>query len=262
MTGPVDGAASGTPIPAGYEDLPHTLVKLRARRRAIARNLTAAAAVPSLTADVRVDLSAVLAAREEHNGRRVIGEAKASLQAFIVVAAVDALGAHPDLNATFTDAEIIRWSTVNVGIAVDTPGGLVVPVIRNAERLDVAEMAQAIADLAERGRAGSLELIDLQGGTFTLSNPGAVGPCLRAEALLNPPQTALLGLPGMRREPLVVTDDAGVERLEIRSVLDPSLTFDHRAVDGGEAVRFLVDLRDRLQSWTLARYRQPAAVDR
>ena len=221
--------------------------------------MATAAAVPSLTADVRVDLGLVLALREEHNAARLAaGGEKASVQAFVARAAVEALRDHPDLNAMFTDTELIRWSAVNLGFAVDAPGGLVVPVIRDAQSLGVVEISAAIADLARKAREGTLESTDLQGGTFTISNPGAVGPCLRAEALLNPPQTGLLGLPGLRREPVVVQGPDGDERVEIRSVMDPSLTFDHRAVDGGEAIRFLVGVRDRLQTWPLADYLRPA----
>lgn len=261
MTSPTPQATARGGLPPGYEELPHTVVRLRARRRAVARNLTVAAGIPSLTADVRVDLTAALAVRAEYNDRRAAdGAAKTSLQAFIARAAVDALLAHPDLNATYTETELIRWSTVNLAIAVDSPVGLVVPVIGDAQRLGVAKIGEAIADLARRSRDGSLGLADLQGGTFTLSNPGAVGPSLRAEALLNPPQTALLGLPGVRREPLVVDVD-GQERLEIRSVLDLSLTFDHRAIDGGEAIRYLVAVRERLQRWSLSDYRRPAVTD-
>ncbi|MEI4273163.1 2-oxo acid dehydrogenase subunit E2 [Klenkia sp. LSe6-5] len=236
-------------------------MRFRARRRAIARNMAIAAAVPSLTADVRVDLTRVLDVRAALNTERTaVGEPKLSVQSFIARAAVDALAEHPDLNSTFTDAALLRWQPVNLSIAVDTTGGLVVPVIRNAQRLGVVQLASAIADLADRAKTGSLELSDLTGGTFTLSNPGAIGPSLRAEALLNPPQTALLGLPGMRREPVVVQHGDGREEVRISSVLDLSLTFDHRAVDGGEPIRYLVAVRDRLQRWSSTEYGPPTAA--
>jgi pyruvate/2-oxoglutarate dehydrogenase complex dihydrolipoamide acyltransferase (E2) component len=240
------------PVPAGYEGVAHTPVRLTARRRAIARNLAAAAAIPSLTADVQADLTALLAARVEWNAAHP--DEKLSVLAFLAKACVHALSAHPDLNATFTDSALIRWDTVNLGIAVDAPGGLVVPVIRDAQHLDVRELGSAIKDLAARARNRGLTATDLTGGTFTVSNPGAVGPCLRAEALLNPPQVALLGLPGVRRVPVVVTGADGAETVAIRSVICPSLTFDHRAVDGGEVIRFLSTLTATIQSWTLADY--------
>ena len=136
---------------------------------------------------------------------------------------------------------------------MDAPGGLVVPVIKNAQTLDVRGIGRAVRTLAERARDGSLGLEDLTGGTFTLSNPGAVGPTLRAEALLNPPQVALLGLPGLRRIPVVVTTE-GHESIEVRPVLCPSLTFDHRALDGADVVRYLAALTARVEEWTLDDY--------
>ncbi|TWH09567.1 2-oxoglutarate dehydrogenase E2 component (dihydrolipoamide succinyltransferase) [Rhodococcus rhodochrous J45] len=235
-------------LPVGYDDVPHVLERLRPRRRAIARNLTASAAVPSLTADMRVDLTQLLSIRSQWVGP------KPSVLAFIAKAAVSTLLEFPNLNASFGERQLIRWSTVNLGVAVDSPDGLMVPVIRNAQDLGVARIAENIAELAERARAGALSLEDLQGGTFTLSNPGAVGPSLRAEALLNVPQVALLGLPGLRREPIVVGRGED-ETVEIRTIVDPSLTFDHRALDGGEVLRYLVSLREKLETWSTDEYR-------
>ncbi|MGW4477990.1 2-oxo acid dehydrogenase subunit E2 [Rhodococcus triatomae] len=243
----MSGQLATSDLPAGYHDVPHVAERLRPRRRAIARNLTAAAAVPSLTADMRVDLTQLLAVRSQWVGR------EPSVLAFIAKAAVATLADFPGLNASYGDRQLIRWSTVNLGVAVDSPDGLMVPVIRDAQTLGVDRIAERIADLARRARSGELELADLAGGTFTISNPGAVGPSLRAEALLNVPQVALLGLPGLRREPVVV-GEGQEENVAIRTVLDPSLTFDHRALDGGEVLRYLTSLRDRLESWSLAEY--------
>jgi pyruvate/2-oxoglutarate dehydrogenase complex dihydrolipoamide acyltransferase (E2) component len=241
--------ADAVALPSGYEDVPHTVERLRARRRAIARNLTAAAAIPSLTADMQFDLTRLLSIRAEWDSGP-----KPSVLAFLAKASVASLDDHPDLNATYGERELIRWSTVNLGVAVDAPGGLVVPVIRDAQTLSVTQIAEAVKDLATRARAKELALADLQGGTFTLSNPGAVAPSLRAEALLNPPQVALLGLPGMRRMPVVVDSDEG-ERIEARTVLAPSLTFDHRALDGGTALRYLDSVREKVEGWRAADYR-------
>lgn len=251
-TAPAETEGTGPLLPEGYADVPHDVVRLKARRRAAARNLTVAAAIPSLTADMQVDLTALLAARAEWNAAHP--DEKVSVLAFLARVCVHALGAHPDLNATYTDTALIRWSTVNLAVAVDSPGGLVVPVIRDAQHLGLRELGAAIRDLAERARNRGLGAADLTGGTFTLSNPGAVGPSLRAEALLNPPQVALLGLPGTRRTPVVVAGPGGAETVEIRSVICPSLTFDHRAFDGGEAIRYLMTLTAAVQAWTLADY--------
>lgn len=241
-------------VPAGYESVPYTSVRLRPRRRAIARNLEIAGAIPSLTADMQMDMTNLLTARTEWNqaeGRRE--EDRLSVMAFVAKAALSALTEFPSLNATYTDKAILEWAPVHLGVAVDAPGGLVVPVIRDAQSLGVEAIGRQVRDLAERARDGKLGLDDLSGGTFTLSNPGSVGPTLRAEALLNPPQVALLGLPGMRRIPIVV-GSGDQESIEIRPVLCPSLTFDHRALDGGEAVRYLSALTSRVHDWKLQDY--------
>ena len=249
----ISPAAAEPSVPAGYEGVPHERVRLKLRRRTIARNLTVAASIPSLTADVQVDLTALLAARQEWNSEPGC-PVRLSVLSFLARAAVATLLEFPDLNATFLDTELIRWATVNLGIAVDTPTGLVVPVIRDAQKYSVREIGELIRDIGARARDGDISSGELSGGTFTLSNPGSVGPCIRAEALLNPPQVALLGIPGVCREPVVVTDDSGAESIQIRSILRPSLSFDHRAIDGGEAIRFLMRFRDKIQGWSLEQY--------
>jgi pyruvate dehydrogenase E2 component (dihydrolipoamide acetyltransferase) len=235
-------------VPSGYEDVPHERVKLKLRRRAVARNLTIAAAIPSLTADVRVDMTSLTNVRRRWNEQ---SRNRLSFLSFLARAAVCTLLEFPDLNATFLDTEILRWQTVNLGIAVDTPTGLVVPVIRDAQQQSVAEIGERIRDIGSRAREGGIRPAELTAGTFTVSNPGSVGPAIRAEALLNPPQVGLLGFPGVSREPSVITDADRRESIEIRSILRPSLTFDHRAIDGGEAVRFLVSFRDKVECWTM-----------
>lgn len=227
----------------GYEGVPHRSTRMRPRRRAIARNLEASAAVPTLTADMQVDLTntdRVRAGWPDDLG------ARPSLMAILCHDAARALREHPDLNASLDGDNVVHWDTVNLGVAVDTPGGLVVPVIRDAQDQSAGELTQKIVALADRARSGMLELTDLQAGTFTVSNPGSVGPSLRAEAFLNLPQVAILGLPGVRRVPLAVDTNEG-EQVEIRRVINLSLSFDHRALDGGEAIRFLMTVRDRLE---------------
>jgi pyruvate/2-oxoglutarate dehydrogenase complex dihydrolipoamide acyltransferase (E2) component len=246
-------AAPEPAVPDGYEGVPHERVRLKMRRRAAARNLTVSASIPSLTADVQVDLTVLLAVRHEWNSQPGC-PGRLSVFAFLARAAASTLLEFPDLNATFLDTELIRWTTVNLGIAVDTARGLVVPVIRDAQKYGVQQIGDFVRDLGARARDGGISSGELSGGTFTLSNPGSIGPAIRAEALLNPPQVALLGFPGVSREPVVVTDASGAESIEIRSILRPSLTFDHRALDGGEAIRFLVGFRDKVQGWNLEQY--------
>lgn len=247
-----------TPASAGNDGLePHRSVRHTAHRRTVAKAMTRAAEVPTLTADVRVDLTRLRGIRESWATDR---GPRPSVFALLVWNAVRALSLHPQLNASWTDEALLVWEHVNLGVAVDTPKGLIVPVIRHAESLTAPQLTAAIADLAERARTRSLTLADMQDGTFTVSNPGAIGPTLRAEALLNVPQVGLLGLPGITREPVVVTT-GGTERVEIRSVISPSLTFDHRALDGADAVRYLVGLRDLIESTDVEDYLTPAAPE-
>src|SRR4030095_9404837 len=118
----------------------------------------------------------------------------------------------------------------------------------SAETRSLEDMDAAITDLAERARSGTLQASELEGGTFTISNPGALGPVLRAEAILNPPQVALLGLPAMVRAPVAIENSPGQYVVEVRPLLRASLTFDHRALDGGQVIRFLNDLKQALES--------------
>jgi pyruvate/2-oxoglutarate dehydrogenase complex dihydrolipoamide acyltransferase (E2) component len=218
--------------------IPHSL-----RRKTIAQRMMDAASIPTLTADMEIDLSALMA----HRARLKSGGSAPSIMALIAHAAVQSLKAHPRLNAHWQEDAILQWEAIHLGIAVDTDDGLMVPVIRNAETLEASELTSAIADLAERARQGGLKASDLEGGTFTLSNPGALGPTVRAEALLNPPQIALLGLPGIIYAPKAVPDGEGW-KVDVRPLIRPSLSFDHRALDGGPVIAFLNDLKQRIEA--------------
>lgn len=224
------------PVPVDAELVPHSL-----RRRTIAARMVQAAAIPSLTADMEVDLSALMALRKQPQGRGV------SVLGLIAHAAAGALLEHPRLNAHWRDDAVVQFRSIHLGIAVDTPDGLVVPVIRNAERLSPLGLTEAIAEIGAKARDGQLRPDDLDGASFTISNPGSLGPVVRAEALLNPPQVALLGLPGIVHEPRAIRDGAGWAT-SVRPIMRPSLTFDHRALDGGPVIAFLNTLKARIES--------------
>jgi 2-oxoglutarate dehydrogenase E2 component (dihydrolipoamide succinyltransferase) len=245
--GPAPGADG---LPAGYEDVPHEVVATTRVRRLIAEHMVRSRQTAAhMTTEVDVDLSAVIRARTELNEARLAaGASKLSFLPFIARAACVALGEHPDLNATFLGERTIHWQAVNLGIAVDTPEGLLVPVIRGCERLTAPTIGDAIADLAERARSRRLVPDDLAGGTFTLSNPGSVG-AVSAPAIINQPQVAILGVPAIQRRPWVIADEYGEEAVAIRSILRLAVTFDHRAVDGAGATRFAVAVKDRLEDW-------------
>jgi len=162
---------------------------------------------------------------------------------FIVKATVDALKAHPGLNASVDGDSIIYHPTVNVGIAVAVEQGLVVPVIRNAEEKNVLGIATAIRDLAERARTKRLRVDDVQGGTFTVTNPGVFGS-LFGTPIIHQPQVAILAVGAVEKRP-VVRDDA----IAIRTMAYFALTFDHRVIDGADADHFMSQVKRSLQEF-------------
>ncbi len=254
---PAPGPSGPDPqvIPPGYEGVPHEVVATSRVRQAIAEHMARSRQTAAhMTTEVDVDMGAALRARAELNRSRLAaGAAKLSFLPFIARAACAALAEHPDMNATFQGERAIRWGEVNLGIAVDTEAGLLVPVIRNAGAFTAGAIGEAIAGLAARARERKLAPDDLAGGTFTISNPGSVG-AVSAPAIINQPQVALLGVPAMQRRPWVVTGPEGEEMIAIRSILRLAVTFDHRAVDGADATRFAVAVKDRLEAWGVEAY--------
>jgi pyruvate dehydrogenase E2 component (dihydrolipoamide acetyltransferase) len=244
------GAPSPAGIPPGYEGVPHEIVATSRVRQAIAEHMIRSRQTAAhMTTEVDVDMSAAVRARAELNRSRLAaGATKLSFLPFIARATCAALAEHPDMNATFQGEQTNRWGEVNLGIAVDTDAGLLVPVIRNAGAFTAGALGEAIAGLAARARARKLAPDDLAGGTFTISNPGSVG-AVSAPAIINQPQVAILGIPTIQRRPWVVTGPDGEEMIAIRSILRLAVTFDHRAVDGADATRFAVALKDRLETW-------------
>jgi pyruvate/2-oxoglutarate dehydrogenase complex dihydrolipoamide acyltransferase (E2) component len=254
---PVTQASPGPAgLPPGYEDVPYDAVPTSRIRRVIAEHMSRSRRTAAhMTTEVDVDLGRLTDVRTTLNARRLEdGRPKLSFLPFIARAACAALLEHRDLNATFETERLLRWGEVNLGIAVDTPRGLMVPVVRAAERLTVESLASSIADVAERVRSGSMDADDFRAGTFTISNPGSVG-AVSAPAIINQPQVAILGMPAIVRRPWVVRLSDGQETIAIRPIIRLALTFDHRAVDGAEATRCLVDVGRRLESWGADDYR-------
>ncbi|WP_231983091.1 2-oxoglutarate dehydrogenase, E2 component, dihydrolipoamide succinyltransferase [Nocardia sp. 852002-20019_SCH5090214] len=166
---------------------------------------------------------------------------------FFAKAAVEALGVHPNVNASYNEdtKEITYHSSVHLGIAVDTEQGLLSPVIHNASDLSLAGLARAIADIANRARTGGLKPDELAGGTFTITNIGSQG-ALFDTPILVPPQAAMLGTGAIVKRPMVISDN-GSEFIGIRSMCYLPLTYDHRLIDGADAGRFLTTIRHRLE---------------
>ena len=148
---------------------------------------------------------------------------------------------HPGLNALFSDNTISQYRHVHLAFAVDTPRGLMVPVIRNGESLGFAELEAAVGSYAQRARDGSITLDELTGGTFTITNGGVFGS-LMSTPILNPPQVAILGMHKIQERPMVVDG-----QIKVRPMMYLALTYDHRIVDGRESVQFLVAIKDVLE---------------
>jgi pyruvate dehydrogenase complex dihydrolipoamide acetyltransferase long form len=169
-----------------------------------------------------------------------------SFQTCVIKAAAEALKDHPYLNASWTDdGKIALRRQVNIGVSVALENNLIVPVIRNADTLNLAGIARAVNDLVTRARANRLMPADLQGATFTVNNPGVFGTVLSA-AIINQPNAAILTMDTVVKRPVVINDG-----IAIRSMMFLSLSFDHRVLDGLQAARFLAALKQRLESWAL-----------
>jgi 2-oxoglutarate dehydrogenase E2 component (dihydrolipoamide succinyltransferase) len=221
-------------------------------RRGIAehmrRSLDTAAHV---TSAIEVDMSKIVAARAalKKEFQSAYGVNPTYL-AFVARAATDTLKDYPYVNGELRGESIVTRNFVNLGIAVELADGkgLIVPVIRNAEGLNLLGVARAIADIASRARDKKLLPDDVQGGTFTITNPGGYGT-FHGTPVINQPQSAILGTYALVKRPWVVTDEHGNDAIAIKPIMNITLTYDHRLVDGAYAGRFLRDLRERLENW-------------
>jgi 2-oxoglutarate dehydrogenase E2 component (dihydrolipoamide succinyltransferase) len=202
-----------------------------------------------LTTVIEVDVTRIAMLRNRAKGDFAEREGvKLSFLPFFAKATVEALKVHPSLNASIdADAGTVTYHDVeNLGVAVDTERGLLVPVIQNAGDLNIAGLAKRIADIAGRTRSSTISPDELSGGTFTLTNTGSRG-ALFDTPIINQPQVAILGTGGVVKRPVVITDETGADSIAIRSMVFLALTYDHRLVDGADAARFLVTLKDRLE---------------
>ena len=244
---PAAAPAAAAPAPAPLAAPGEVeVVQLTSVRKTIARRLSEAWAAPVFQLGVSADMTEVLALRETLVERLADGEAKPTVNDVFVKLAAVALMRHRALNATFTGEEIQRHPAAHVGIAVAAPQGLVVPVVKDADRRTVQEIAQTRSDLVGRARDNKLKLPDLEGGTFTISNLGMFG-VEQFTAVLNPPQVAILAIGSVKDEPVVRDGEVDVAPI-IRLVL----TCDHRAIDGADGAAFLQTLVDFVEQPALA----------
>jgi 2-oxoglutarate dehydrogenase E2 component (dihydrolipoamide succinyltransferase) len=199
---------------------------------------------PHVTTVFELDMSAVLQHREANLETFARQGVNLTLTPYFVAASVTALRANPYLNAQWTDRGIYLHNTVNIGVAVALDDGLIVPVIRNAQDLNLLGLARAVNDLATRARGKQLKPDEVQGGTFTITNHGVSGS-LFATPIINQPQVAILGVGVMEKRAKVIND-----AIAIRPCAYLSLTFDHRVVDGAAGDGFMLTLKETLENWS------------
>jgi 2-oxoglutarate dehydrogenase E2 component (dihydrolipoamide succinyltransferase) len=236
------GAASGeSTVPAGERPqrrVPMTRLRARIAERLVEAQHTAA----MLTTFNEVNMQPVMALRrrykdafEKQHGARL------GFMSFFVRAAVEALKRFPEVNASIDGQDIVYHGFYDVGVAVSSPRGLVVPVLKDADRLSMAQIEARIADYGQRAQSGGLEIDELTGGTFTISNGGVFGSLL-STPILNPPQTGILGMHKIEERPVVENGE-----IVVRPMMYLALSYDHRLIDGSIAVRFLVAIKEMLE---------------
>jgi len=235
-------------VPAAVSPLRGTTEKMSRLRKLVADRLVESLHTSAqLTTVVEVDVSKVA---------RLRAQAKLDFQAregvnltflpFFALAAVEALKTYPKINASIDGNQVVYHGSENLGIAVDTERGLVVPVIKDAGDLNLAGIARKIVDLASRTRANTVGPDDLTGGTFTITNTGS-GGALIDTPIVALPQVAILGTGAIVKRPVIAKDADGADIIAIRSMIYLSLSYDHRLVDGGDAARYLTAVKNRIE---------------
>ena len=248
-------AATARPAtkPAADSTLRGTTEKMSRLRQVISERMLASLQTSAqLTTVVEVDVTRIAALRarvkadfQARNGTKL------TFLPFFIQAATEALKAHPKLNATIDGKQVTYHDVEHIGIAVDTPRGLLVPVVKNAGDLNIPGIAKRVNDLAARTRGNKVNPDELSGSTFTITNTGS-GGALIDTPIINQPEVAILGLGAIQRQPRVVQDPDGNESIAIRSVCFLSLSYDHRLVDGADAARYLMTVKKRLEDGDFA----------
>ncbi len=241
---PAPAAPAPAAKPPREADAREERVRMTRLRRTIAARLKEAQNTAAmLTTFNEVDMSAVMALRSEYRDafEKKHAGARLGFMSFFVRACVVALQEFPAVNAEIDGEEIVYKHFVHMGIAVGGATGLVVPVIRDADRMSLAEIERAVADFGRRARDGALKLEDLAGGTFSITNGGVYGS-LMSTPILNPPQSAILGMHKIQDRPMAIGG-----KVEIRPMMYLAVSYDHRIVDGREAVSFLVRVKEQIE---------------
>jgi 2-oxoglutarate dehydrogenase E2 component (dihydrolipoamide succinyltransferase) len=240
-------ATAPRPAPAPAPARPGQVVPMTPMRQKIAEHMVMSRRTSAhVTTCHEVDLSRVVELREkEKESYETVYGARLTYTHFFAMAAVQALKEFPLLNASIEGTNIVYHAHINLGVAVAIPEGLIVPVVRHCEEKSFLGLVRAINDVAERARTKKLTLDDVQGATFTITNPGNYG-AIMFTPIINQPNVAILGIGTVQKRPVVVQD-----AIAIRPMVNLCLSFDHRLVDGIDAERYMARLKEILQAWTL-----------
>ena len=240
--------AAPAKAPAATDSRRGTTEKMSRLRQTIARRMVESLQISAqLTTVVEVDVTRIAKLRDRAKADFAAREGtKLSFLPFFALAAVEALKAHPTVNASVDGDQVTYYGAEHLGVAVDTEKGLLVPVLKNAGDLNIAGLARGISDVAERTRNNKIMPDDLSGGTFTITNTGSRG-ALFDTPIINQPQVAILGTGSVVRRPVVAMTEDGGETIAIRSMVYLALSYDHRIVDGADAARFLTTMKQRLE---------------
>jgi 2-oxoglutarate dehydrogenase E2 component (dihydrolipoamide succinyltransferase) len=237
-------------VASAASSLPGQVVPLTKMRAIIAQRMVESKQIsPHVHTVYKVDMTRIVRLRERNKVRfEQAHGVKLTFMPFIAAAAVHALTRFPIVNASLADGSIHYHEHINLGIAVALDWGLIVPVVKQAEERSFLGLARAIADLAARARTKKLLPDEVQDSTFTLTNSGIFGDEL-STPIINQPNSAILGVSGMKKEPVVLTDDEGNDTIAIRSMQHFCLGFDHRIIDGADGCKFMSELKKTLENW-------------
>jgi 2-oxoglutarate dehydrogenase E2 component (dihydrolipoamide succinyltransferase) len=244
-------APAAKAAPAAATPMPGELVPLSKMRSIIAKRMVESKATsPHVHTVFKVDMTRIVKLREkEKNKYEQRNGVKLTYMPFITRAAVQALRKHPIVNASMQGEAILYNKNINVGIAVALEWGLIVPVVKQTEEKSFLGIARAVVDLAERARGKKLAPDEVAGGTFTLTNSGIFGEQF-GMPIIAQPQSAILGIGGLNKEAVVLTDKDGQDTIAIRSIQRFTLGFDHRIIDGADAGKFMSDFKAYLENWS------------
>ncbi len=242
--GAADAGYAGIVFPPGVDEV---VVPVTQMRRGIAAQMTRALAVPHAYVHMEVDVTDLVRLRASLKAASQARDGiSLSFVPFVVAASIAALRKNPTFNGHYTEQGLVAKRPINIGVAVAVPDGLLVPVIRDADRLSITGLNRAIAEVAERARAGKLRIDDFGGGTFTVDNTGWLGSNLTLP-IVNVPEVAIVTMEAITKRPVVVETPDG-DGIAIRSMMNMVIGFDHRAHDGAGAAAFLRDVKAWLEA--------------